>query len=859
MASKFHTKATSTGYLQSLLERFANEPEGLPSDWRNALNLLDAYFPDVLSGTPNDASALEFIRRFAHVAARLDPLERDYPGRWGHLAAEFAHRAASDRIPGAATARLLQIYAGTLAVETGHIEDPSRMEWVHAHRETARTLPDESRRRALAAVIRAEVFERFMGQRFVGKKRFGAEGAESLHPLIQRILDRSAASGVAEVVIGTMHRGRLGLMTAVFGQPLTQLFGRMKGEYPLREAGRSADVPYHLGFSAVYQAPAGSLRLKVLPNPSHLEAINAVVLGYARNRQDLLGSTRRVLPLILHTDASVVAQGVVSEALQLGGVAGHTVGGAINIVVNNQLGFTTNPEEGRTARHCTAAWKTVDSLIAHVNADDVDAVLSAADLAFDYREHFAGESVVDLVCVRANGHNEVDEPRFTQPRYYELADQRRPIAARFADTLVADRIIDRSYSTGILERYRAELDAAFAEHGQRHECEPISGYALMPAAPLDEIATLAAKVPSHGRFNQKATQLTARREAEWRSSVSWATAEVLALGTALSMGCNVRLSGQDVERGAFSQRHLSLIEISGTRHRVYASAPEGWGRLDAINSPLCEYAALAFEYGHSVAPSQTLTIWEAQFGDFANVAQAVFDQFLSSAAEKWELRSGLVVLLPHGLEGQGPEHSSARMERMLQLAARDNLRIAHPTTPANYFHLLLSQLHEAPTKPLIIFTPKKLLRLKAASSAPDTLRHGSFHKILVQSGSLVKRVIVCSGKIFYDLTEALADSSRDDLMLVRLEQLYPFPAQEVAEALRATPFADVVWLQEEPANFGIWTWVRAHLEQAISSAGLPSVALSCIARPESPSPAGSFHTLHEADQARLVAAALGEP
>ena len=859
MASKFHTVAASTGYLQGLLEQFANDPAGLPSDWRNALNLLDAYFPDVLSGTANDASAVEFIRRFAHVAARLDPLKRDSPARWSHLAAEFAHRAASDRLPGAATARLLRIYAGTLAVETGHIEDPSRMEWVHAHRETARTLPDESRRRALAAVIRAEVFERFMGQRFVGKKRFGAEGAESLHALVQRILDRSAASGVAEVVIGTMHRGRLGLLTAVFGQALTQLFGRMKGEYPLREAGRSADVPYHLGFSAEYQAPAGTLRLKVLPNPSHLEAINAVVLGYARNRQDALGSTRRVLPLILHTDASVVAQGVVSEALQLGGVAGHTVGGAINIVVNNQLGFTTDPEDGRTARHCTAAWKTVDSLIAHVNADDVDAVLSAADLAFDYREHFAGESVVDLVCVRANGHNEVDEPRFTQPRYYELADRRRPIAARFADTLLADRVIDSGYPTGILERYRVELDAAFAEHGQSDECEPILGYASKPAASLDDIATLASRVPTYGRFNQKATQLAARRGEEWRSSVSWATAEVLALGTALSMGWNVRLSGQDVERGAFSQRHLSLIDVSGTRHRVYASAPEGWGRLDVINSPLCEYAALAFEYGHSVAPSQTLTIWEAQFGDFANVAQVVFDQFLSSAAEKWELRSGLVVLLPHGLEGQGPEHSSARMERMLQLAARDNLRIAHPTTPANYFHLLLSQLREAPAKPLIIFTPKKLLRLKAASSAPDTLRLGSFHKIIVQSGALVKRVIVCSGKIFYDLTEALAKSSRDDLMLVRLEQLYPFPAQEVAEALRATPFADVVWLQEEPANFGIWTWVRAHLEQAISSAGLLSLALSRIARPESPSPAGSFHTLHEVDQARLIAEALGEP
>jgi 2-oxoglutarate dehydrogenase E1 component len=854
--TKFHTLAASGSYIEGLLERFAADPDELPQDWRSALALLECYFPQVLSGTGDRNAEEEFIRRFAHLAARLDPLNRLPAERWNQLAGEFTRRALPGP-RGAFTARLLEVYGGTLAVEAGHIEDPGRVEWIYAHREAATVRADDARRRALAAVVRAETFERFMGQRFVGKKRFGAEGAESLHALIQRVLDRAAAAGVSEVIIGTMHRGRLGLMTAVFGQALAQLFGRMKGEYPLREPGRAADVPYHLGLTADYHAPTGTVKLRLLPNPSHLEAINAVTIGYARSRQDSLGSAARVLPLILHTDASAVAQGVVSEALQVSNVAAHTVGGALHVIVNNQLGFTTDPDEARSARHCTAAWKAVDSLIAHVNGDDVDAVLMAADIAFDYRERFAGESVVDLVCLRANGHNEVDEPRFTQPTYYELADQHPAIGARYSEKLVADQVIEPGYAAQIVDRYRMELEEGFAAENTRPESEQVPACTQRRPAPLDEIANLASRVPPHASFNQKAARLVAQRAEEWRSTVSWATAELLALGAALSMGWNVRLSGQDVERGAFSQRHLSLVDATGARHRVFKAAPDGWGKFDVFNTALCEYAALAFEYGYSAAPAQTLTLWEAQFGDFANVAQAVFDQFISSGEEKWAMRSGLVVLLPHGLEGQGPEHSSARMERMLQLAAKDNLRIAHPTTPANYFHLLLSQLAEAPAKPLIVFTPKKLLRLKAATSPPEALRHGTFQKVIVQSDRRVTRVILCSGKIFYDLADTLEKVPREDLMLIRLEQLYPFPIQEVAQALRSAPGADVVWLQEEPSNFGIWTWLRAHLERAIASAEVKCGPLTFISRPESPSPAGSFHAHHEVDQARLIALALG--
>ena len=860
IVSTFHTLAASSGYLQALLERFATQPDELPPDWRSALALLDTYFPAALIGTADAPVEDDFIRRFAHLAARLDPLNRSLPARWNQLQLEFVRRSRMNGRSSRKATQLLEVYAGSLAVETGHMEDPSRVDWIHAHRETARTLDPETRQQALAAVLKAETFERFMGQRFVGKKRFGAEGAESLHPLIRRLLDRAAAAGVQEVIIGTMHRGRLGLMAAVFKQPLAQLFGRMRGEYPLHDPGRAADVPYHLGLTTEYHSPTGGMTLTLLPNPSHLEAINAVVLGYARSRQDRLGAQSRVLPLILHTDASVVAQGVVSEALQFSAIAGHGVGGALNIVVNNQIGFTTDPDEGRSARHCTAAWKTVDSLIAHVNADDVDAVLSAADLAFDYRQRFAGESVVDLVCTRANGHNEVDEPRFTQPIYYELADQRCALGARYAELLISEHVVDHRYAPDISERYRAELETGFATDAPPADSDAVLVYAGKPAAPLDEISNLASRVPPNGRFNQKAARLVTQRAEEWRSAVSWATAEIFAFGAALSMGWNVRLTGQDVDRGAFSQRHLSLVDAAGARHRAFAEVPHGWGQLDVFNSPLCEYAALSFEYGYSVAASRTLTIWEAQFGDFANVAQPVFDQFISSGAEKWNLRSGLVVLLPHGLEGQGPEHSSARMERMLQLAAKDNLRIAHPTTPANYFHLLISQLYEVPARPLIIFTPKKLLRLKAATSPPEALRDGAFLRVLLQSSgptARVRRIVICSGKLYYDLTEALMKAPCEGLMLLRLEQLYPFPAQEVAEALRSAPGAEIVWVQEEPANYGIWTWLRAHLEAAIVFAGGAFGPPRLIARPESPSPAGSFHGCHDADQALLVARALG--
>ncbi len=874
--SQFHTLASSSEYLEALLERYRSDPADVPEDWRAAFEILAGYFPGaVSSGAESVSNARDLIRRFAHLAAQLDPLERALPEPWHRLRTEFEQRLAqmaADRAA-PALARLLKVYAGPLALETGHLDDPARVEWIESRRENSAAHEDAARSRALATVVKAETFERFMAIRFPGKKRFGSEGAESLYALVQRVLDRAVAAGVHEVVVGTMHRGRLGLMSHVFGQPLQQLFARMKGAYPLSVAGRAADVPYHLGLVGEHVTPAGRVAIRLLPNPSHLEAINAVALGYARSRQETLGSPARVLPLILHTDASVVAQGVVSEALQFSELSGYQVGGAINIIVNNQLGFTTEPGEGRSSRYCTAPWKTVDSLISHVNGDDVDAVLAAADLAFDYREHFHGESVVDLVCVRANGHNEIDEPRFTQPQYYELAGAKKVISARYVRTLVADRIVAPEFVQQVADTYRAELESAYQngdeavgaipeEAGSAHAVDPDArSGSLIASAPLRAIAELAGRVPEAGQFHPKVVRLTKARLEEWHTAVSWATAEVLAFGVILSTGCNVRFTGQDVDRGAFSQRHLSLRDAaSGRRRQVFESCPETWGALRIHNSTLSEYAALSYEYGYAVAAPRTLDIWEAQFGDFANGAQIAFDQFICSGEEKWEQCCGLVMLLPHGLEGQGPEHSSARIERLLQLAARDNLRIAQPSTPANYFHLLVSQLAASPRRPLIVFTPKKLLRLREAISPPAALESGSFEPIIVRrASSPVRRLLLCSGKIYYDLVEGLGGPDSSGVTIVRLEQLYPFPQAELIEALRSASVADVVWVQEEPVNFGSWGWLRSHFEAAIASAGGSPAALTVVARPASPSPAGSFHTEHDADQRKLVAAALACP
>jgi 2-oxoglutarate dehydrogenase E1 component len=862
---ELHTLAVSSAYIQDILNRYRSEPTSVAGDWRAALSLIGGYFPEALEAHPGarlDPAAAAMVRRFGHLAAALDPLGRPLPERWALMHDNFVCTIRELSAAGAsdtALQALLERHTGPLAIETGHIDDPQRVQWIVSRHE--RTVPPEPEtvRLALKMIVQAEVFERFMAVRFTGKKRFGAEGAESLHALLGRLFDRAAEAGIQEVVIGTMHRGRLGLMANLLGQLQAQMFARMKGQYPLPDVGRAADVPYHMGLNTRIETRNGPLAVRLLPNPSHLEAINSVALGYARHRQERAKSRSQVFPIIIHTDASVIAQGVVAEGIQLAELQGYQVGGALNIIVNNQIGFTTNPADGRSSRHCTGQWKAIDSLIAHVNAYEVDAVIEAADLCFDFRRKFEAESVVDLVCVRRNGHNEVDEPRFTQGSYYAVADDLPLISDRYARSLLAKRIIEPTFVDTVQAAYRQDLEEAYANTGSPHDAATEPDAEELPIfAPLESIAHEACRIPVAGNFHLKVRQFIAQRLEELTAGVSWATAELLGIGSILSAGWNVRLAGQDVERGAFSQRHLALIDMaSGERHGPFQEQPIGWGALQVINSPLSEYAALSFEYGYSLGEERSVNIWEAQFGDFANCAQAVFDQFICSGQEKWGQRSNLVVLLPHGLEGQGPEHSSARIERMLQLSAKDNLRLAHPSTPANYFHLLRSQICDSSRRPLLVFTPKKLLRLRAALSPRGDLERGTFEPTLVTpAAGPASTAIICSGKIYYDLMETLAAAERPAISVIRLEQLYPFPAADITRALARFQSSDICWLQEEPINYGAWHWLRGRLESAIAGAGLPVPRLRCASRAECPSPAGSFHADHLEDQRRLIAEAI---
>ncbi|PWC61333.1 hypothetical protein TSH7_03955 [Azospirillum sp. TSH7] len=857
--------AAGAAYLEALQERFRDDPASVDVSWRAVFQILDelgAATP--ASGAPlSDPLVLlhEEIRQRGHAAAALDPLGRTAPP---------ARMASED----AETARLRRLYQGTLTLETAHIDDPVLRSWLRDAYEGADTLPPaEVRRRALSLLSAAEEFERLLGTRYPTKKRFGAEGMETLIPLLDRILAAAAAAGVTEVQVGTMHRGRLSLMANVLGKPLVELFAGIKGMHPfLADPPVPADVPYHMGVESSLSFDDRTLALTLSPNPSHLEAINPVTLGRARARQDLAreqgGEARRVLCVLLHTDGSVIGQGSVTEALQLSGVAGFTVAGTIHIVVNNQIGFTTERDEARTSLHCTGLWKAVDSPILHVNADDPDAALRAADLAVAFRQTHGRDAVIDLVGYRRNGHNEIDEPRFTQPLDYTAIDTHPPARALYAKRLVAEGVVGDGAVEGLAAGHKAHFQealAAAADHRPNHDGFPGGRWA--PFAPngsasiepdtgiaadrLRSLLAALAAIPNELAVDRKVERVIRRRAEE---PLDWATAEALAFATLLTDGTPVRLTGQDVVRGAFSHRHFALTDAVTGRRQVslnHLGVPQA--RFDVVNSPLSEYAVLGFEYGYSLERPDALVIWEAQFGDFANGAQVLIDQFIVSAEDKWRQPSGLVILLPHGLEGQGPEHSSARPERFLQMAARDNIRIAHPSTPANYFHLLRRQVLRRDRKPLVVLSPKTLLRLPAAVSALAELAPGTgFQPIVVTAGEQVRRILLCSGKLAYELERERAALGTEDVAVVRLEMLYPLPEAELSALFRRWPDASCLWAQEEPVNLGAWTYLDRRLEALREAAGCVEPRVACVARAEAASPAGSFHGDHDADQRRLV-------
>ncbi len=856
--------AAGAAYLEALQERFREDPASVDVSWRAVFQILDELgaAPIGLPPAADPSHPLrEEIRLRGHAAAALDPLDRPAPP---------LPPASED----AETGRLRRLYQGTLTLESAHIDDPSLRSWLRdAYEREEVAPPPEVRRRALALLTAAEEFERLLGVRYPTKKRFGAEGMETLIPLLDRILAAAAEAGVTEVQVGTMHRGRLSLMANVLGKPLIELFAGIKGMHPFQvDPPVPADVPYHMGVESSLSFGERTLALTLSPNPSHLEAINPVTLGRARARQDLAreagGAAKNVLCVLLHTDASVIGQGSVTEALQLSGVPGFTVAGTIHVIVNNQIGFTTEREEARTSLHCTGLWKAVDSPILHVNADDPDAALRAADLAVAFRQAHGRDAVIDLVGYRRNGHNEIDEPRFTQPLDYKAIDAHTPVRALYARRLAADGLADAAAAEALGADHKARFQEALgaaANHRPNHDGFPGGRWTTFapvvadPAEPgtgvapdrLRALLAAVAAIPEGLAVDRKVERVIRRRAEE---PLDWATGEALAFATLLAEGTPVRLTGQDVVRGAFSHRHFALTDtVTGRRHISLNHLGEEQARFDVVNSPLSEYAVLGFEYGYSLERPDALVIWEAQFGDFANGAQILIDQFVVSGEDKWRQPSGLVILLPHGLEGQGPEHSSARPERFLQMAARDNIRVAHPSTPANYFHLLRRQMLRRDRKPLVVLSPKTLLRLPAAVSTLADFAPGTgFRPVVVTAGERAGRILLCSGKLAYELERERAALGADDVAVVRLEMLYPLPAAELSALFRRWPEASCLWVQEEPRNFGAWTYLDRRLEALRETAGCREPRVACVARDEAASPAGSFHSDHDADQRRLV-------
>jgi 2-oxoglutarate decarboxylase len=767
---------------------------------------------------------------------------------------------------------LRETYCGPIGVEYMYIADPERKGWLQRHMETTRNYPAldaGSRRRVLEKLVAAESFERFLHARYIGHKRFSLEGGEALIPLLDRILTDASIIGMREVVMGMPHRGRLNVLANTIGKPLAQIFAEFEESDPSSYQG-SGDVKYHLGATGTHVADTGEqVAVALAPNPSHLESVNPVVEGMSRARQDAIGDREHahVLPLLLHGDAAFAGQGIVAETMHLSELHGYRTGGTIHVVVNNQIGFTTLPEDARSSTYATDIAKMVHAPALHVNGDDPEAVSYVAGLALEYRQRFHKDVVIDLVCYRRWGHNETDEPSYTQPLMYARIKDHPTVATLYGDKLVREGLFSRqdldtlwAEKKAAMQSEKDELREPFAAIARREAVEPAPVDSAAMRARLRTVLRALGTPPEGLEIHHKLLPFLKHRAdlLEGRGSVDWATAESLVWGTLLLEGIPVRLSGQDSGRGTFSQRHAILYDIrSGREHVPLNDVASGGARFEVYDSLLSEAAVMGFEYGYSVAEHHALVMWEAQFGDFMNGGQVIIDQFLSGSETKWHQPSGLVLLLPHGQEGQGPEHSSARVERFLVLCAEQNMRVVYPSTPASYFHLLRWQARGSVEKPLVVFTPKSLLRHPRCVSSLPELAEGRFEPVLAdEPRASVRRVVLCTGKVYYDLLKAREDGGRGDVALVRLEQLYPFPAAGLQSALARLPAgAELVWAQEEPRNMGAWTFVRERLLDGEVDAG--GRGLRYAGRAASASPAPGSLKAHLAEQERLVREALG--
>jgi 2-oxoglutarate dehydrogenase E1 component len=840
-----------------------------------------------------------------HLIAKLDPLglegrashpELD-PSRYGFSEEDYDRPIQLDGWLGHDKLTLRQIldilyesYCNKFAVEYSHIQSLEKKEWLENKIESnlgKPVLTKEQKKHILSLLVETVGFEEFLHKKFPGVKRFSAEGGEGLMPACHYVVEKAAELGLKEVVVGMPHRGRLNVLTCFMGKPYVAMLSEFQGNLATPDdINSSGDVKYHLGFSSDKKFGGNEVHMSLTSNPSHLEAVNPVVMGKVRAKQDQLGDKDRsqAMGLLLHGDAAFCGQGVVMESLAMSDLDGYTTGGTIHIVVNNQIGFTTNPESGHKSPYPTDIAHMIQSPIFHVNGDDPEAIVNAAILAAEYRATFKQDVVIDIWCYRKHGHNEGDEPRWTQPKMYAVIDSKETPREIYAEQLIREGVLNESEFNSMKDAFYERLDKAFSKANdyKPEKADTLEGKWTGITRPEDEykpkietgvdkkilkkIGEEISKIPEGMKLHKGIERVQKLRAKMFESeeNFDWATAEALAFGSLLIDGNPVRLSGQDCIRGTFSHRHSGLWDQeSESIYFPLNNVKERKADLEVLNSPLSEYGVLGFEYGYSSAEPNSLVVWEAQFGDFVNGAQIIIDQFISSAEIKWLRMSGLVMLLPHGYEGQGPEHSSSRIERFLQQCAEDNMIVANCTTPANYFHILRRQICRDFRKPLIMATPKSLLRHKLAVSKLEDMSEGStFHRVLPEVDKLVdnkkvKKLVLCTGKVYYDLLEARRENEVDDVALVRVEQLYPFPETSLTPEIKKYSNAEVVWVQEEPENMGAWTYMDRRIEKVLLDCKVKSKRPQVISRDSAAATACGYMKVHKYQQEKLINEALG--
>ncbi|MGE0222086.1 MAG: 2-oxoglutarate dehydrogenase E1 component [Acetobacteraceae bacterium] len=864
----------------------------------------------VRAATIASLRALMLIRSYrvrGHLEARLDPLALQIPSphaeldyrSYGFTDADLDREIFIDNVLGRESATLREImrilretYCGSIGVEFMHIQDPEQKSWIQRKVEGApwhHGFDRNGKRTILRQLTEAEGFEVFCQKRYVTTKRFGLEGGEVTIPALHAIIETAAQAGVQEVAIGMPHRGRLNTLVNIVKKPLPAVFSEFGGEsFKPEDVQGSGDVKYHLGTSVDMEIAGRMVHLSLQPNPSHLEAVDPVVVGKVRARQDQAGDTQRrssVMAILMHGDAAFAGQGLVYETLAMSQLIGYRTGGTVHVVVNNQIGFTTVPAHAYSGLYCTDVAKSIQAPILHVNGDDPEAVIFCARMAAEFRMRFATDIVLDIVCYRRHGHNETDEPAFTQPVMYRAINQTKTTRTLYAERLAAEGSVSAADAKAMWDDFTRTLEEANSAgksykpnkadwleghwsgfHPADQEFERTEEATAVADSTLKQVGIALSRVPAGFEVNSKIARQLEAKQAMFESGqgIDWATGEALAFGTLLLEGSRVRLSGEDCQRGTFSQRHAVLIDQTNQHEYIPLNniSPDQ-ARIEIYNSLLSEVGVLGFEYGYSLADPRTLVLWEAQFGDFANGAQVIIDQFLASGETKWLRMSGLVLLLPHGYEGQGPEHSSARPERYLQLCAERNMYVCNLTTPANYFHALRRQLHRNFRKPLVLFTPKSLLRHRLAVSPLADMAEGSRFQFVIPEidemvpADQVRRVVLCTGKVYYDLLAERRAREIKDIAILRLEQLYPFPENTLGRVLAPYVNADLVWCQEEPENMGAWTFVDRRIEKVLLRNANKATRPAYVGRDGAASPATGLARTHQAEQTALVAAALG--